>query len=738
MTASKKSKKNKKKKELKPNDPIKILVVGDWLVDEHWVTGSHRSSTSSRTGKKHLRTLHGLESTVESFCGAGMTASLLYQLKSTIGRKYNIYGLGLWHKDDTKILKEMFEVQNLKGRTLYSLNRPESKAMVNDVNLINLLPVLNKEEKKHICTTRIIRIYESVQPSNLKYFRIDWELPPLRNPNTDEKDQYPSIIKKEHIKNMNKILSDLPKEVDAIVIKDLKKGVISKQLIDFLINKYKNKTKWFVSSKNWMPDWFKSLKKVDLRLLLIPQVASQQVVNECKLSRWIAKGNTPSEMAFKLIKDLIEKVGKKHKNLKIFVIPVGFSVIAYDPNKKKDNCIVQPNPKPFPPFIQMFMASVFLPALISELLVNKPNQKGLKDLLDFCLISTYKWVKYEGERISHPEAWSQKVNFMAKETSNITNELTLSFNIFTWEDEEKYWKQSMKKLGVINKNGQKTIEIWRSMLEVDGYVCCVEEKRKEIRKLMQGIHTFFNRDKTQNISCMIIAKPGSGKTHLVRSIAKSLHLRFLPFNITQMFNKGDIIDCFDTVMATQAENKDQPILVFNDEIDAHIGGSNVYDAFLAPLEDGVYIRGGKAFHINPCIWIFSGTKFPPSKGRKNDENIKTSDFISRLTLDIIDLKKEKKDKRREIEKLYVAVNLLREEFPDVRFISDKVLKAFACLPEDIGVRDIKHFIKSFHEIQYGKVLPKNIPMDMFKKIVKRQISKYSKYKEKCDKIEIIY
>jgi hypothetical protein len=30
--------------------------------------------------------------------------------------------------------------------------------------------------------------------------------------------------------------------------------------------------------------------------------------------------------------------------------------------------------------------------------------------------------------------------------------------------------------------------------------------------------------------------------------------------------------------------------------------------FLAPLEDGVYMRGGNRFRIDPCIWIFAGTK----------------------------------------------------------------------------------------------------------------------------------
>jgi hypothetical protein len=64
----------------------KILVVGDWFVDEHWVMGVHRSATSSRTGHAHYRALHNMSSTVQSFCGAGLTASLLYQVK----KRFNV------------------------------------------------------------------------------------------------------------------------------------------------------------------------------------------------------------------------------------------------------------------------------------------------------------------------------------------------------------------------------------------------------------------------------------------------------------------------------------------------------------------------------------------------------------------------------------------------------------------------------------------------------------------------
>ena len=114
---------------------------------------------------------------------------------------------------------------------------------------------------------------------------------------------------------------------------------------------------------------------------------------------------------------------------------------------------------------------------------------------------------------------------------------------------------------------------------------------------------------------MLVASPGSGKTFLVNRLAKSLGMRGLKFNITQMLSKSDILDCFDTIVTTQAQNRDEKIIVFFDEINAQLGGQYVYDTFLAPIEEGVYVRAGKTFPIDPCVWIFAGTEKPTDDPR---------------------------------------------------------------------------------------------------------------------------
>lgn len=247
---------------------------------------------------------------------------------------------------------------------------------------------------------------------------------------------------------------------------------------------------------------------------------------------------------------------------------------------------------------------------------------------------------------------------------------------------------------------------------MDGYVCCTDSKRKALQKLVEELGSFKAKGKQEPKSAMLVASPGSGKTFLVRCLAKSIGLRYLPFNITQMLSKTDILDCFDTVVTTQVQNREESILVFIDEINAKLQNEHVYDTFLAPIEEGVYVRGGKTFHIDPCVWVFAGTERSVKENDPlRDKSTKASDFESRLTIPPLDIKIDVTREMNELrtEKVYLGVTLLRSVFPDVRKVSGKVLEVFHGLRPDLEVRELANFVKSFIDIQYGEVLARNVP-----------------------------
>ncbi|MDP8223179.1 MAG: ATP-binding protein [Candidatus Lernaella stagnicola] len=709
-----------------------ILVVGDWFIDEHWVTGTHRSSTASRTGSAHYRALHKPESTVQSFCGAGRTASLLYQVGKQEDPQYTIHGIGIWHKNDTGLLRAMFEPENLQGRNHFTLCDPKlNDKNLPNVQLYNLQSILEKKRQAEVCTTRIIRVYHTTEGKYAHpYYRIDWELPSPA--------EWIGPSEGHLLENLESNAERLPDdgEVDVVVVKDLLRGVVSSGLIRFLVEKH-SKAQWFISTKAWNPPWFAELRNLNpeaLQLLLIPQVAAEQAVRTGLLSRWLTQRGCPTERAINLIDEIRNVVGDEHKNLKIVVLPRGFSLLAYAPTPKaknhdgtRINCYVQPEASVRSIKVNMGMASVLLPFLVVENLRNEVKPADLKLIVEKALSDTRDFVKHEGERVRNPESW-RPISFEKKQTTDSGAATTqrhasgrFAFRDFGWEDETGHWEDALSEKGYIevelpDHRVIRKFQLWRGMTEIDDYVCCVTERQKIICRLIGAIEEFRHSGERRHICGTLVAGPGTGKTHLVRSLAKSMDLRLLPFNITQMTSRCDILDCFDTIVTTQAQNREQAILVFVDEINARLDNDNVYNAFLGPIEDGIYVRGGKAFHIDPCIWLFSGTEDPSTTDPSNNSKAsKGSDFVSRLTLGVLDLDSTSDSSdRKSVEKVYQGVSLLCAIFPDVRWISEKVLAAFALMPDAVTVRDLRTFVSLFRDIQYGRVESKNIPEELLK------------------------
>jgi hypothetical protein len=255
-------------------------------------------------------------------------------------------------------------------------------------------------------------------------------------------------------------------------------------------------------------------------------------------------------------------------------------------------------------------------------------------------------------------------------------------------------------------------DLRRAMTDIPGYVCCVPSKQAAIRQIRSQINS-FRKNPTRHVSMMLVADPGSGKTFFVNKLAKAHRLHELHFNITQMVSKRDILGCFDTIVTTQAQNRDEQVVVFIDEINALLDGQPVYDAFLAPIEDGEYVREGKTFSIKPCAWIFAGTENPAEQ----DKSAKGPDFASRLTIPAITFKHRPGEEiYLRTENVYLGVSLLTNYFPQVRKVEEKVLKAFELLRPDADLRRIRHFVRSFVNVQREVVTEDNIPMEIFREL----------------------
>ena len=756
------------------------LVVGDWFVDEHWICGVHRSSMSSRTGRTHLRALHSPKSTVRAFCGAGRSALFLHHLyqRSNTEPLTFLIGLGFWHRQDTKELLSLFEPRS-PAQTPYRLTSPDI-VMPTGIELLNMNDALNfrpgkdcngrvRTEQEHLrwrdereYTTRIIRIYSHGERDQVVYDRLDWEPKTPIDPLTSARVYWTDEQKAELFRLFKEQLGE--RSVQSVVIKDMQKGAINDQIIDWLVgvNEWlkesgKGDPQWFVSTKKWRASWLNKLgKKVDLRLVMIPPVAAKGALRDDsqKLSRWITRSGRASKEAIKTIDDFAAFTNTR----KIVVLPEEFCALACACNEGKVlQCAVQSKPRPEKVSADMGFASILFPALVACFSSHRFSDDDIKPPMELALRSAFEWVESEALRVVYPRTWSADpatwpinpgVNYLKHIVNELDNESLVEVNYrneprsfgdiqaHSWKDEQTEWLEAYREVGIVGrKNGVGgSLELWRAMLEVDGYVCCEESMRDQLRRLLRRVQ-FFTKNRKYHTSCMLVASPGSGKTFLAKSLARTCGLRFIPFNITQMRSKAEIIECLDTIVATQAENAANPLMVFIDEINAKLENAPVYGAFLTPLEDGTYVHSGRTFNIRPCVWVFAGTRHPESDDsqKSNPTAVDTkpekgSDFASRLTLGVINVTNasavntedsldEASSRRlakssidmRAIEQVYLGVSTLRHEFPDVRQVSEVVLRAFWELPHEATVREIKHFVRRFRDIQYGEVTARSVP-----------------------------
>jgi hypothetical protein len=696
------------------SNTLGVLVVGDWLVDEHWVVGKHRAPSSSRTGHEHSRALHREACSVRSLCGAGQVATILHQARAGDRYPFQVNGIGIWHPDDGPILQEMLDPKFNIGHTPHRLAYDESSKNVplpvKDVRLHSLTSSLKDVTAG---TTRIIRIYRHRGDQVDLDQRIDWELP-LTDSDLAKIANGGSAMVEE--------LQHAATAVEHIFVKDLHKGVVSKQLISSL-NKYFPNASWYVSSKQWDPKWFQDLPEGQVKLILIPQLAAQKPIHEGRMasSSWMTSGGVPSEDAIKEIDRIVDKFPLA----KVVVLPEGMRILARD----KDNCYALPLPGaadelPFTP-----MASVFFPALGAYMIASQLDFfEALKNAVSFTAI----WEKEEAQR-TKVDSWAPAIKQELSLTDHIPPPTDLPlWRKFNWETLSREWRQAFSEVGVVSitdSNGdlKEEFQLWRAMTDIRGYVTCIPDKRRNVLTLLRAgrslKHTSLADRKAK--SFFIVDEPGSGKSFMVERLAATLEMPYLKFNIASLSATDELPGCFHRIWQLQSEHHGAIPIVFFDEMNAQ----PVYGAFLEPLEDGTFNHDGKTVHLNPCLWIFAGTKRPvdPKKPSASD---KALDFESRLSHEVLYLNGLKKSDEKQtndeesqedpeqLEQIYIGVATIRAVFPDVTKISKKVLRAFNILdssnkpgrPDSLkGPRGIRRFVNSFEYVQYGRVMKNNLP-----------------------------
>ena len=541
---------------LKSSQHIGVLVVGDWLVDEHWVVGKHRATSSSRTGHAHSRALHRDTCSVRSLCGAGQVATILHQAKYGPQSPFQIHGVGIWHPGDGVILQEMLSPEFNIGRTPHHLQNGEADDHTDTATEGGRLWSLTPSELGVAAgTTRIIRIYRHDGDKIDLSQRIDWELPLSES-------QFAKIRN-----GVNTALRDIKGSippVQHIFVKDLQKGAVSPELIRFLKCTFPDAA-WYVSSKAWRPNWLSDLPRELVKLLLIPQLAAQRAIDtgEISSSSWITTGGVPSRDAM----NVINAFADQFKSGKIVVLPEGMRILARD----SSNAYVLPTAGvadrlPFTP-----MASVFFPTLGAYMMMhNQEFPQALENAVSF----TATWEESEAQRIRTDNWIPTPAQVLSIPDTNpgaesVAGAGATQWRRFDWQELESEWEQAFSGIGVVivqdSKSGKESREfqLWRAMTDIDRYVTCLPSKRRHVLTLLREGRSLQHPDpdERRGKSVFLVDSPGSGKSFMVNCLAATLDLPCLKFNITAFSKREDLIECFRTLSAAQGQEPNKPKIV---------------------------------------------------------------------------------------------------------------------------------------------------------------------------------
>lgn len=202
---------------------------------------------------------------------------------------------------------------------------------------------------------------------------------------------------------------------------------------------------------------------------------------------------------------------------------------------------------------------------------------------------------------------------------------------------------------------------------------------------------------------MMQAEPGSGKSHLVKSLAASVtsyNAVAIDYNMASFQSIEDLLQPLDSVRNVKVQDK-LPIL-FLDEFDSH---PSRYPLLLPLMWDGELSIAHRNLKLGKLVIILAGssgaigTAIAAAKGMKASaaaEDGKLVDLVSRinggeLEIPSLDLVEPERDRR--VDKVCLTISLLKLRFgPELELIPLSLLRFVATSKFRYGVRSLAHFI----------------------------------------------
>ncbi len=204
---------------------------------------------------------------------------------------------------------------------------------------------------------------------------------------------------------------------------------------------------------------------------------------------------------------------------------------------------------------------------------------------------------------------------------------------------------------------------------------------------------------------MMIAEPGSGKSHLIKCIARKMSnmgICAVDFNMSQVRSIDDMAQSLEQVRNLKITDK-LPIL-FLDEIDSDVAN---YSRLLPLLWDGNIQARQQELKMGKIVLVLAASTaevintIKETKSLKNEDitgnsSNKLIDLLSRINGGIIEIPKleEKKNKRdRRVDKICLSLSILQNRFGNnLRHVPWSLLRFIGLTKFRYNVRSITHLI----------------------------------------------
>lgn len=665
-----------------------VAVIGDWVVDEHWRVQHHESAFTRQTGIRHFRSSAPRGQAYLDLCGAGHLLRCLVELGQKLGLgEAWLSGVGSWHVEDDNLMRHLIHRfvngnydKALANRCSASLAEfritPGNCGTVPGVQLVNL--------RWPHGTTRIVRFYEDLSTGLSQRSRIDWEVPP------DSDD--------DRAKSLERVREELPQDCQWVVVHDLARGVVSRDLAT-AIHERNPEAKWWIRTKSEENDWLP--KGADVRGEFI---GPERLRDKNPWGEWFHEDH--------LHPQALEHLPERRAPLTILCF------------NEREVLIATPSGRLLPISFKQPLHAVDEVAWPSAMFASSFLHLGFLG----------RDVETDDAVLGLIASDADEVRFSSGvvDRRKPPHRPYIRLTPIDEEEESGYRVQAQEELGLLNVGDELQLQFWRGCSALRGFVACVPERQVALQRLGSALRSFRNARDVPPLGILVSADPGSGKTYLAQRLADVLEFAFLRTDISQMISRSQLTDLFDMVSTRQAEER-RKVLVFVDEVNQTLEGEHVYGSFLSVLEDSVYLRGMISVHIRPCAWLFAETRQKSAGGQSrkgssaDDVPLKKPDFMSRLRLNVgldiaslfeqrrlrtrgadIQLAKKKLSQEISLERVYLAAAMMRKYFPEVKQVDRSVLEFFHQLPDQTSARQIRNLVFALRDVvQHGRITVEN-------------------------------